>query len=196
MTNSPQVLKKGRTNSCVLPVPRSSGLKTLVLSVCRRSHASIARQVMRNSKIRVNVLAMLWKDLLKELKVMTSKKINSCLRQKSISALRSFSWTQLESEVESHAPTLYHVLQGLVTVPRQKWSQKKGQQSKRCSYHASNSAVFGLCVAVLLRHCNHSMSLVQKIISLVLHSGHAGKQVHICYIHNLLHVDTYMYRAC
>lgn len=191
-TNTSQVLKKGRTDSRALPVPRSSGLKTLALSVGRRSHASIARQVMLNPKTRVNVLAMLRKDLQKELKTLTAKRTNSCLRQRSVLALRSFSWAKLEEEVERNAPTLHNVLKGLTTVTRLERSQKKGRKRKRRSYHASNSAVFGLCVAVLLRHCNHSMSLVQRIISVILHSGHAGKQVHLCCINDYA-LYVYMY---
>ena len=131
---------------------------------------------MQNPKTRINVLAVLRKDLQKELKTMSSKKVNSCLRQRSFSSLKNFSWAQLVSEVETNAPTLHQVLQGLVTVRRQERSRKKEKQKKR-SYHAKDSTIFGLCVAVLLRHHNHSMSLVQRIISLVLHSGHAGKQV-------------------
>ena len=187
-TNTSQVLKKGRTDSRALPIPRTSGLKTLALSV---GHASIARQVMLKLKTRVNVLTMLLKDLQKELKTMAAKRTNFCLRHQSVSALKSFSWTQLESEVERNAPTLHNVLKGLTTATRQERSQKRGRKSKKHSYHASNSAVFGLCVAVLLRHCNHSMSVVQRVISLILHSGHAGKQVHI----HVCCIPDYMYKC-
>ena len=38
--------------------------------------------------------------------------------------------------------------------------------------------VIGTCVAILLKHRNPKLSLLQKIISLVLYAGHASKQVH------------------
>ena len=42
-----------------------------------------------------------------------------------------------------------------------------------------SSAVVGVCASVLLRHKNQRMNLLQHILSLILHRGHAGKQVNI-----------------
>ena len=50
--------------------------------------------------------------------------------------------------------------------------------SKRgTSYAVDDTAVIGMCAAILLRHRNTHMNLVQRIISTLLYSGHAPKQV-------------------
>ena len=111
---------------------------------------------------------------------MSAKKTNSCLRQRDLAAMQIFTWDSLVSELESNAPTLHQVLKACVTVSRRLRAQKRcGSKKKVRSHHPESAAVLGLCAAVLLRHRNHSMSLVQRILSVILHSGHAGKQVHV-----------------
>ena len=59
-----------------------------------------------------------------------------------------------------------------------RWERvSKDRRTKPRSYYVSNSVVLGICAAIILRHCNTSMNLVQQIISIVLHCGHAAKQV-------------------
>ena len=48
------------------------------------------------------------------------------------------------------------------------------------SYRPSNSAILGVCAALLLRHRNHNLNAVQRIISIILHGGHAAKWVLLC----------------
>ena len=131
---------------------------------------------MRNPRTRRRLLDVLQRDLQKEMTNMVSKKSNSCLRQRTIEALQSFSWEKLCSELKSHAPTLYRILQACVDVKR--WERvSKDRRTKPRSYYVNNSVVLGICAAIILRHCNTSMNLVQRIISIVLHCGHAAKQV-------------------
>ena len=135
----------------------------------------------------MNVLAMLQKDLQKELKVTTSKRTNSCLHQQSTSALKSFSWTQLESEVESNAPTLHHVLRGLLQFPGRNNPKRKAGRVRDVLPCQQLSSLQSLCCGVVktLQSWHKSCS-----DSLALHSGQAGKQV--CYIHNYIHMHVYM----
>ena len=72
-------------------------------------------------------------------------------------------------ELKVKAPTLHRVLMGCVNVRRRKRTGKVR--------HPNNDAVLGICAALLLQHRNQHLCLVQRIISLVLNSGHAGKQV-------------------
>lgn len=173
---------KGKTDSRTHPIPRSSGLKTLARSVGRQNRPSIARQAMRDPKIKKMVLNILEKDVQKELTKMSSKSTNSCLRQRHLEALDSFSWDSLLSELQLNAPTLYRVLQGCVSVKRRERVMKKGGRKGMVarSYRPSNSAILGVCAALLLRHRNHNMNVVQRIISIILHGGHAAKQVLLC----------------
>jgi len=72
-----------------------------------------------------------------------------------------FRWNQLLLELRKHAPTLLTILQSAFI--------GKEEQEKECP--------IGMCFALILRAHYSRMSLVQKIISLILLAGHAGKQV-------------------
>ena len=160
---------KGKRYSKTHIIPRSSGLKPMARSLGRRNHPAIAKQVMRNPKTKAACLKVLEKDIQKELSSVVSTKSTSCLRLRSLDALESFSWEKLCMELQSSAPTLYQVLHGCVNVKRRQRSTK--------THHPSNTAILGVCAAVLLRHRNQNLNLLQRIISLILHSGHAAKQV-------------------
>ena len=117
-------------------------------------------------------LKVLKKYLQKEMtQVASFKEGYSCLRQKDLESLQNFSWETLNLELQSKAPTLYAVLEGCVNVRR------KGKKSLQ-TQHSKNLAILGICAAILLRHRNHHLNLVQRIISLILFSGHAGKKVY------------------
>ena len=135
---------------------------------------------MRHPKTRANILLVLGKEIEKEMTKMSAKKTNSCFRQRHLAAMQIFTWDSLVSELESNALTLHQVLKACVTVSRSLRAQKRCGSKKNIRFHHPESAaVLGLCAAVLLRYHNHSMSLVQWILSVILHSGHAWKQVHV-----------------
>ena len=149
----------------------SSGLKQMARSIARHSHSSIARQAIRNTKMRAMCLTILEKDIQKELTKVASTKRgtgSSCLRQRNLDALQTFSWEKLHAELRLTAPTFYRVLQGLVNVRR----RDNVPQKRR--YCPLDSAVLGVCAAILLRHRNHNFNLVQRIISLIIYSGHTS----------------------
>ena len=95
----------------------------------------------------------------KELRSLCSNKVNSVLRR---ADMRKFSWDLLLDEVKLHAPLFFAIIQSCArtTTPRD-----------------NDKSVIGICIAVLLKHKFHKMCLVQKLISIVLYAGHAGKEV-------------------
>ena len=95
--------------------------------------------------------------------------------------LENFRWEDLATELKTRAPTLHSFLNMCVDVKRRKRPFKK-------TYRPSNVAVMVVCASVLLRHKNQHMNTLQHIefVSLLLHRGHAGKQVN-------QHVVTFMY---
>ena len=147
--------------------------------VARSSHKTVARQAMLNKKIRRHALVVLKKDVQKEIKLICSKKVNSVLRETSSDIVSSFSWDLLVKEVEVKAPTLLSLLHACVDVQRRQRKRGKvsssGKKSK--SRLTSNTAVIGVCAGIILRHANHHMNLVQRLISLILDNGHSSKQV-------------------
>ena len=95
----------------------------------------------------------------------------SMLQESTPEALTLFDWNKLESELESQAPSLFSVLRSatIVNVPPSKARKK--------TYRVKQSQVLGICAAILLRHRNQSMNLVQRILSVLLYNGCASKQV-------------------
>ena len=87
-----------------------------------------------------------------------------------VDKLENFTWDDLATELKSRAPVLHTILSMCVNVKRRK-------RSFRTTHRPSNAAAMGVCASVLLRHRNQQMNLLQHIISLILHRGHAGKQV-------------------
>ena len=65
-----------------------------------------------------------------------------------------------------------HLLKDCVYRKRRKVS------ARGVSYRVKDVAVIGMCAAILLRHHNTHMNLVQRIVSTLLCSGQAPKQVH------------------
>ena len=98
----------------------------------------------------------------KEIQSLCSDKVNSVLRRADI---RNFNWDQLLEEVQCHAPVFFAIIQSCAhtTTPRM-----------------NKKPVIGICIAVLLKHKFHKLCLIQKLISIVLYAGHAGKEVHNC----------------
>ena len=181
---------KAKNYSKVHAIPRSSGLKPMARSIGSRSHPALARQVMRNPTTRAVCLNILEKDIQKDLtKIASKSQHSSCLRETTLSALENFSWEKLHSELRLTAPTFFRVLEGCVNVRRRR------RVAKRVRKVNLPMLFLGVCAALLLRHRNRNLNLVQRIISLILHSGHAGKKVHVCtciYMYVYIAVCTYV----
>lgn len=86
-------------------------------------------------------------------------------RFKTVEQLKTFTWSMAEEELTERAPTLYNILRSV---------------SARDSSKAKLSSV-GMAAAILLRARNKKMSLVQSIISVILHAGHCSKKVLLLY---------------
>lgn len=95
-----------------------------------------------------------------------STKTPSMLRKCTVKAMKKFNWEDLVTELKDTSPTFCQVLQGV-------FRRRRKASKRRKSYAISESAVVGMCVAILLRHHNVNMNLVQRIVSALLYSGHA-----------------------
>ena len=168
-----QVLIKGKTRARAHTISRLSGFKKLVRGAARKSHKTVARQAMLNKRSRSHALRILTADVQKEMKFLCSKRANSLLRATSAKKLSTFTWDLLAEELEAKAPTLFAMLMACVSVQQRKRTKATPSKS-RC---ISNTTVLGVCAGILLRHSNHHMNLIQRLIALILHSGHSGKEV-------------------
>lgn len=137
--------------------------KHLGKAVARRSQQVIAVETLKNPLTRKRVLGLVGREVQKEIKAMVSNKTHSIL---STESLAEFEWSTLLEELHTHAPVLAGILQA-ATKTRVK--------------RLNSDAVVGMCASILIKNRNPKMSLLQKIVSLVLYSGHTCKQVyHVC----------------
>lgn len=149
--------------------PKSSNLKTLVRSLGRMHYASIARQAMKVSKIRDRLLGIVVTDMHKECIQLCARNNKSLLCDSSELALKAFTWNSLISELKVRAPIFSRVLRGMVEVKRRLRVPQKRQKKTRSS-RPSEDAIFCVCAAVILRHRNLHMNMLQRIISLMLYN--------------------------
>lgn len=146
-------------------------MKRIGRSVGRRNPGAIARQAMAHPKVKQAVIRVAGKLVRKEMMAMCKRDDPSVLRNSSREAMQSFSWDSLVDELQEKAPTFLQLLRGCIRTKRRLVS-KTGR-----SYIANENTIIGLCAAILLRHRNTRMNLVQRIISVILYSGHTPKQV-------------------
>ena len=97
-----------------------------------------------------------------------SKKVSSMLRKSTAEAMKSFAWDDLTKELEDTSPVFYRILKECV-------DRKRRKVSKRKTNTIDDTTVIGMCAALLLRHRNANMNLVQRIISVLLYSLSALK---------------------
>lgn len=129
--------------------------------MARRSRKTIAVESMKDPYTRQVLMKLFGNEVHKEVRLMASQ---SFLCSKSKDDLKEFKWDRIHAELSHKAPVLLNILLHATKtrVPR-----------------PNTHIVIGTCVAILLKHRNPKMSLLQKIISLLLYAGHASKQV--CY---------------
>lgn len=113
-------------------------------------------------------MAALAQVIRQEIAKLCSSKVSSIQTSRDAKSLQGFSWDSLIDEATEHAPTLVQLLME---------STKKGK--KRQGSQGSQRILIGMCLSLLCRHRNQKMSLVQKLLGLILYSGHSAKQVRI-----------------
>ena len=131
-------------------------------ALARGSYKKLVNQCFKDAEIREWIIKKMGYILKKELKNMCSEKVNSVLKSNLVHTLKNFKWTDLLSELSTHAPVLSNILHSCTKT--------------RCT-KGNKLATMGVCASILLKHRNKSMCLVQKIISVILQAGHSGKQV-------------------
>ena len=136
--------------------------KHLGKAIARRSQKTVAIASMKDPDTRNHIMNLIRKEVRKEIRLMASDSEESFLRSQLKEDLKEFQWSRLHAELSSKAP----ILQSILTAATK-------TRVPRPNVHI----VVGTCVAILLKHRNPKMSLLQKLISLVLYAGHTSKQV-------------------
>lgn len=160
---------KGKKSSRVYKLSRS--LKRIGRSVGRLKRESIAREAMKDERIRSKSVEILSKSLAKEMKRLCSKKVMSALRKRDLSSLQEFDVNSIIKEMEQYAPSVLILLRGCLLGCK---CPKAGAKKSRS---LSADLIVAVCCAILLRGRSQRMNMLQRIISLVLYCGHASKRV-------------------
>lgn len=128
---------------------------------------------MKNMKVNKAVLKLMGKAIRKEIAVMC-KANASILQEHSARAMQTFNWDTLINEMKEKAPTLLYLLQSAIESKQCKTSHAKRRKK---SYRLPDNTNIGVSAAILLRHKNHKMNLVQRLISVIMYCGHTNTQV-------------------
>ncbi len=130
--------------------------------MARSSHKAVAIECMKNQISCNHALSIMCRLIHKEIRSIASTKFESALLYKSKDSIYEFEWERVCLEIATHAPVLLKVLTAATKTRTQRPNQ---------------SAVIGTCFAVILKHRNPNLNLLQRVISLILYSGHCSKQV-------------------
>ena len=133
--------------------------------VARGSKKALVDQCYADPETKKFIMKKIGRVLKEEVKKMCSSKVNSVLSSQSKDVLKTFKWNDLTDELIMHAPTLMNVLYSC--------TETKSSRDNR-------TAIICTCAAIIFKHRFPHMSLIQRIISLILHAGHCGKQVNTC----------------
>ena len=116
---------------------------------------------MKDPKLRPYIISEVCKLVSNEVKEVCSTKHDSILRMKTKPAVEGFTWDRVWGELKEKVPVLLQILRE--ATPHQ-------------SLHTVKPALC-MCVNILLKLRNPHMNLLQGMISIVLRTGHATKQV-------------------
>lgn len=160
--------------------PLTSSLKRLGRSVGLRSRKSIARQAVMDDGICQKVVRYLGPKISKEMKAMCSIKTNSILRSRDPLSLEQFQLQTIVNEMQHVAPKTLSLLRSCLASrkPSKATNVKSKGRTKSRVFECDN--VVAVCCAILLRGRSQRMNLLQRIVSLILYSGHSSKRVCYC----------------
>lgn len=139
--------------------------KHMAKAIARKSKKAVAAEALKDPVTKKYILKKLGNELAKEVRGMASDSTNSILQSQNPEHLKGFAWEMLLNELSKFAPVLKSLLSSATSTR---------------VHHSSTDAVIGMCAAILIKHRNSRMNLVQKINSLILYAGHSSKQVQFC----------------
>jgi hypothetical protein len=143
----------------------TSSLKKLGKSVSCGQRLAIAKSALQNSSLRTHIVKVQALEIRKEIGKLSSQKHSSILRMKSKISFENFTWERVWKEICSCCPLLSIILLNCLHPQVQEKSL----------------TVPSLCLSasVLFKLRNSHINIVQGILSFLLKSGHASKQVSI-----------------
>lgn len=136
--------------------------KHLGKCVARGSRVGIATACLKDDTIRKHIISKLGNEIRLEISYLCSNKAGSTLMKHSKDDLSKFTWADLLKEIEQRAPTFFQFLMYATSTRVRR---------------PNREAVMGMCAAMMFKLRRPNMTAAHKIVSLILHAGHAAKRV-------------------
>lgn len=165
-----QISVYSQSKNAVITVNVSSELEKLARAVAGDNVKSVCRAVFAIPHLREELVSRVTRTIDDECAFLCTKRVElmSLFRSMSLRQAECFLWAQAIAELESKAPTLYTILNSIVTHSASRNKFKKGE-----------SQYPGICmaVAILLKERNKQMCGLQSYLSSVLFSTKLHKKV-------------------
>ncbi|SMN01816.1 hypothetical protein SPONN_108 [uncultured Candidatus Thioglobus sp.] len=162
--------RSGTTKNYYINTPRR---KHMSKALARGSKKSVVEDCFKDPKIHMYLKKKIGRVLKSEIKSMCSNKVNSILRStSSCKNLTKFKWSYVIDELKVHAPLLFDILVSCIPLNG-----------------ANSQAIICMCSSLIFSNHFKHMNLIQKIISLILYAGRAGKQVRVSHCTCILNIE-------
>ncbi len=148
-------MKRPRVLNIITPTRKKA-----VAALSRRYDKKAARECLSNDKIRLYIVNKIGQIVRGELKKMCTS--NSKFTCHSPEDLSQFNWNEMYDQLQQNTPVFLSIMESATQT-----------RANRCN------RVAVICAAVLLKFRFQKINLVQKVVSLILYSGHASKEVYV-----------------
>ena len=131
-------------------------------STARGNWKAIITRSVKNPKQIAFIVKCVARLLKYELAKLCSNRCDSVLRSNNLDYIKKFEWSSLLVEAKQNTPHLMMVLTKCTETPTKR-------QNSNC--------IIGVIIAILAKHRRPQAALIQKLVSLLLYSGHCSKLV-------------------
>ena len=141
-----------------------------VKSTARGNWKAVVKRNMKIPMRRDYIVGCVGRIIVYELRVLCSDKYSSILTNHGAEQITNFHWDHVIDEAKEAMPVLLKLL---------------SMSMKTRTERDNANAIIGLIISILAKQRRPTSSLFQKIVSLILYSGHCSKKVynlHVSYV--------------
>ncbi len=135
--------------------------------IARGSKKALVNECFKDSQTSGYIFDKIGRLLRDDVRKMCSDYVHSILSDRNSDSLKNFQWSSVMKEMQKHAPYLVNILLSC--------TKTKVPRNNRVS-------TICLCAAILFKFRYLRMNVVQKIITLILYTGHCEKQVYYMFV--------------
>ena len=133
-----------------------------VKSIARGNWKIVVSRTLKDPVKREYIVECVGRILKYELRQLCSDKCSSLLRSNKPDDITNFKWINVIEEAQKCMPVLLKLLRKCTETPTER---------------DNVTAVIGVIITILAKHQRPQLSLFQKVVSILLYSGHSSKRV-------------------